>query len=104
MGDISIDSVRGYTKQADVKYVFLNYAPRDTLSSTGYTPDNFDYMINKLKCVIAVDSTKVRGTGIFYVGEGGTSVPDTISNISGMRSRQYEWFRRYGWEARKAMN
>ena len=103
-GDISIDSVRGYTKQADVKYVFLNYAPRDTLNSTGYTPDNFDYMINNLKCVIAVDSTKVRGTGVFYVGEGGTSVPDTISNISGMRSRQYEWFRRHGWEARKAMN
>lgn len=94
----SKDSVAYYTKQPEVRYVYINLVPTGDMYGSTYNPRHFRKARDTLQSRIDVNPYKVHGSGIVRVGRDGAHIhPDTITKKYGMWEPDSVWFANHGW-------
>ena len=93
------DSIKYYTDQDSVKYVFINIIGHNgvgfPVNCTGYEPAPFHRARDTLQTRIDIDSTKVRLSGSFYALNANATNHES-GQRPGITPYDKEWFERHG--------
>lgn len=100
----SIDTLKYYTKQADVKYVYINLVNKGPsgggMHCDGYTPNIFHMAREGMEPCFKI-SDKVKGSGTIIVNRvGGAQLPDLEHGV-GMAEVDSIWFASKGFTVKR---
>ena len=97
----SMDTIKKYTKQADVKYVYINLVNKGPsgggMICGSLTPKEFNFGANELEKRFKY-SDKVKGSGTIIVSRlNGAQLPDVNSGLTGMALEDSIRFAKWGY-------
>ncbi len=95
------DTIKFYTDDPTVKYVFIHLIPIQNIGST-WRPIDYHLARDTLQTRLDIDTSKVRGRGVVKVGRDGAHIhPDTLSPKHGMWEPDSVWFDSHGWQIQR---